>query len=543
MSHATSDDHKTLIVGFDGMDWRYVDRFSTELEHLPELKERGVAAELTSTHPPWTGSAWPSMYTGTSPDHHGVYDFFDYSGCYPDAATVVTRSDVKAPALWNYLTERDVPSLVLNVPVTHPAERIHGVLVPGYLAPEDEPGHPNGIRDDIANAIGEPYTIYSDFETASETDRKVDGYVELIQRRGAAAEYLIESTDWKLAVIQFQKTDAVFHNSDRPDHFERVYATADRALGRILDACSDETNVIVCSDHGMGPVDGYQIHVNQILEELGYITTTTDVGVTGSPKPFRRDDSEDTGIADDVADRMIRVASKAGLSPRAAYRVADRLGVADSIVRAAPDWVRDSVARGVSWDESIAYCRRQTEQGIRINVRGRDPSGVVDPEDYEAIRTEIIDRLTDLRTPDGEPAFEFVCRREELYDGPYTDDACDVLFRTNGMRHAISPKLYGIRYYPLDSYDHRRNGVFVAAGPDIDATADVDRLALTDVAPLAMVLLGHPVPERMTGSVPDELVTTHSASRMPYDTAIDGSTAYTQDQDDVRNRLRDLGYL
>lgn len=525
------------------MDWRYVERFSDDLEYLTSVISDGISTELVSTHPPWTGSAWPSMYTGVPPDYHGVFDFFDYTDCYPSAAETISRSDVKAPALWEYLTERDCRSIVLNLPVTHPAEAIDGVLVPGYLAPEDEPGHPHGIRDEISAAIGSQYSIYSEYETSSDTERKIDGYIDLIDQRAAAAEYLIETTEWDLSIVQFQKTDAVFHNSDAVNHFKRVYMAADRALGRIQAACSDDTNLIVCSDHGIGPVDGYQIHLNQILEDLGYLTSTDAVNSAVTTfKPVSETDSETNRLVSGGISRIADIASKTGVSPSNVHSIADRVGIADSLARIAPDGVRNAFQKGVSWEESKAFCRRQTEQGIRINLRGRDPAGVVPPDEYEDVREAIIRELSALRTPDGNPAFEFVCRREEVYDGPFASDACDILFRTKGMNHAISPKLYGVRFHPLECHDHKRNGIFIADGPDVNTEATIDSLSLTDVAPIAISLLGSPVPERMTGTVPDQLHARESISRARYDVSVEDSS-YEQNQQDVRKRLADLGYL
>ena len=131
------------MLGFDALSWRYLDAF--DLPNFESLIDRGVAAPLESTFPPWTGSAWPSMYTGVDPSHHGVYSFFDVAVGYPDEAGLISRNDVQAPALWNYLTAVDRSSAVLNVPVTHPAEPIDGALVPGYLAPEEA----DVLRDEL----------------------------------------------------------------------------------------------------------------------------------------------------------------------------------------------------------------------------------------------------------------------------------------------------------------------------------------------------------------------------------------------------------
>lgn len=68
----------TVVFAFDGLAFEYIDAFAPDLPPLSALRRRGVDMPLRSTFPPWTGSAWPSMYTGVDPSHHGTYDFFKY---------------------------------------------------------------------------------------------------------------------------------------------------------------------------------------------------------------------------------------------------------------------------------------------------------------------------------------------------------------------------------------------------------------------------------------------------------------------------------
>lgn len=530
-----------LVIGLDGADFRYLDEFSDALPNIGALRDDGLSEPLASIHPPWTGSAWPSMYTGVDPDHHGVYDFFDYTDSYPDESDVVTRKDVRAPAIWDYLTALGRRSVIVNVPVTHPADDLEGVLLPGYLAPADEDGYPPGIRDELSDALGRAYQIYSDHETGEPSSEKIDGYESLIGDRGAAAAYLLENEAWDFAFVQVQKTDTVFHHSSSTEDFRRMYEAADELVGRLVDACEPTANVIVCSDHGMGPVTGHNVYVNEILRERGYIETTADTTANSlvEVKGGNVSDS-DTGRA---VERLVNVGRRIGLTPAAMYRVAQRVGIAETVLRAVPESLVRSVTPGVDWRESEAYCRRASEQGIRINLRGRDPAGVVSPDRYEQLRDEIVELLSDLETTDGQPIFEFVCRREEVYDGPYSERACDVLFRTNDMNHAISGKLYGRTMTPLDTYNHKSTGVFLAAGPDIDSGWSGDGLSLVDVAPVVFSLLREPVPERMTGRVPDGLTSTSVWRRSYGEVTVGDDGDYSQDQSEVTERLSDLGYL
>jgi predicted AlkP superfamily phosphohydrolase/phosphomutase len=480
------------------------------------------------------------MYTGVDPSHHGVFDFFDYEGTYPDEATVVTGRDVHAPSMWEYLTQQELRSIVLNVPVTHPANELVGIQIPGYLAPSDEPGYPPEIREELGDTLGSPYRIYSEYENDDRTETKIEGYKSLIEKRGIAAAHLLETREWDFAFVQVQKTDAVFHNSSSTEHFETIYRTADELVGRLIEASPENLNVILCSDHGMGPVGGYTVYINELLKEAGYIETTT--GRTArSISTVKGEESTETDAQGPIT-QVVSLGRKMGLGPERVYQLAKRFAVSGQLRQLVPDSLEQSLKQGVDWRQSTAYCRRPSEQGIRLNVRGREPEGIVPPESYESVRSEIIEYLSDLTTDSGGPVFDFVCRREEIYDGPYTEQACDILFKTAGMNHKISTALPGIRMTSVETHNHKSNGVFVASGPEINAEWTGTPLSVVDIAPLVFTLLEQPIPERLTGDVPSDL-TALASSHESYDVTSVDEGEYIQDQSEVTDRLRDLGYL
>ncbi|MHB9287994.1 alkaline phosphatase family protein [Halobacteriales archaeon Cl-PHB] len=547
MTHTT----RTLVVGFDALDFEFLDRFADSLANFERLRQRGVEAPLESTHPPWTGSAWPSMYTGTDPSYHGVYDFFVHDG-YPDDARLATRTDVDRPALWNYLTHDGGESVVLNVPVTHPAEDIEGALVPGYLATEDAEGSPTEIRSELSAAIGEPYTIYSRAETASQKDERLAGYLDLIDQRARAARALLTTRPWELGFVQVQKTDTVFHHFDSEQAFRDVYEAADAFLGTVLDAVDGQTNVVVCSDHGIGHKNDYAIYVNEILREHGFVEGTKNgsgselsavkTALTGE-ESSDGGESDSEGLVTRATTAALAGLARSGLSPAGVYDTAQRLGLGQFLDARLPSAIKDATAQTVDWRNSRAYCRSSAELGVRINLEGREPNGVVPQSEYESVRDDLVPLLQEAQTPDGRPAFEQVVRREAVYEGPHADEACDVLFVPNGMNHTIGTKLYGRQFVSMDLYDHEREGVLLAAGPDIDATADVQRASLTDVAPLVMALLDRPVPERMTGRVPAGLVDGPVERRDYGDVPFGTGDATAGREDEVTDRLEDLGYI
>lgn len=545
-----TDGPRTLVLGFDALDGRYLDRFADVTPTLTALRSEGVSAPLDSTDPPWTASAWPSMYTGTDPSHHGVYGFFTYD--YPDDGELVTRNDVDAPAIWNYLSEREIPSVVLNVPVTHPAEPIEGALVPGYLAGEDDPGYPSGIRDDLSAAIGEEYRLYSSGEIVDDPSAKLEGYLDLIDVRKRAAVELLSTREWELAIVQVQKTDAVFHNFDDESAFRAVYEAADDLAAAVLDAVDDRVNVVICSDHGIGPKEGYQIQLNDVLRREGYVKATSDAETVSLADEKHRMLGED-GAADgeDDSSSLVasgvataeRVLSNVGVTPGRVYSLAETVGLEGLLLDVVPDSVRKSAGEGVDWRASKAYCRSPSRLGVRINLDGREPSGTVADEEYGAVRDELIDLLADLETPDGEPAFDQVLPREAVYDGPHLDDAPDVIVRPRAADHVLSTSLYGREFISADVHDHDPTGVFVGHGPGFDHDASLDRISLTDVAPIAMAVLGHPVPRRMTGTVPQEIVSA-PVERGDYGDVSFGTDHVVEDaREEVTDSLADLGYL
>lgn len=514
---------RTVVIGLDGADFRYLDRF--DLPAIDALREHGVAAPLSSTHPPWTASAWPSAYTGVAPAEHGVFGPFTYGGNDPAASRLVSRSDVDAPALWDYCTAAGVPTVTLNVPVTHPAEAIEGALVPGYFAPPGTPGHPEGIRE----RLGEEYRIYP---AAGTDDPDADTFEAAIEARARAAVELLSTVEWRVATVQVQSTDAVVHDCGDEASIRRAYRAADRLVARIRDAVPDGTGIVLCSDHGMGPADGYQICVNELLRDRGFLVGSGDppgVGAGDAPPSIARLSA--AALARAGRSALDRVGVTGGRVPGAVRYLGDAaLGTGTGAVRA---------VEGVDWRRSRAYCRVGSEAGVRINLAGRDPGGVVPESEYEAVRDGVIDALSSLSTPAGGPAFSWVERYEAVAGEAPAGDAPDVVFLP-GERHAASAKLTGRRTVPIDGHDHRPEGVFVVDGGPFDGATAPDGVSVTDLVPVAMASAGLPVPARVDGEVPRGLV--ESASERAY-SGVEYGGGRAGGSESVRRRLDDLGYV
>jgi len=131
--------------------------------------------------------------------------------------------------------------------------------------------------------------------------------------------------------------------------------------------------------------------------------------------------------------------------------VVDRLGLTDLVLDHVPSQAVRAATESVDFERSTAYMRSRTELGVRINLEGREPSGVVPPERYDSVREDLIDELSAARTPDGEPVFQDVVPREVYFDGPYTEDAADVILVPDEFNHHMSSLLSGATFGPVPS--------------------------------------------------------------------------------------------
>ena len=208
-----------------------------------------------------------------------------------------------------------------------------------------------------------------------------------------------------------------------------------------------------------------------------------------------------------------------------------------------------------------------SELGIRINLEGREPQGIVTQDEYEPLRTRLINLFSHLQTPPGDPAFEFVKRREEIYDGPYLNNAPDIVFRPYNMNNVVHTGMYNVQFREVNSYNHDTNGVFIGFGSAfnvnqenknqsykpssvnsgkeniVEYNSSIDPLSLSDIAPIALASAGFDVPTRMVGKVPKNLLH-QPITRSEYEgVQYRNSVGSDESTGNVEDRLADLGYL
>ncbi len=556
MSDISGGSVDTLVVGVDALS-------HDVLSHLPDgttptidaVIAEGASGPLKAQLPPWTPSTWPSIYTGVNPGKHGVYGFLRFEGYDWE---IVDGTDVREHALWELLSREGYRSVVVNVPVTHPPATFDGALIPGYTAPEDPDCHPSDLLAEVREAIGE-YRLYNtQLSEGATREERIDGYEDLTRMRGEAFRYLVERDDPEFGFIQFQQSDTVLHEfPDDEEAPERVYAAIDAEIEQLLDDC-DPTNVVIVSDHGIGPCEGAEFRPNTLFRDRGIAETSASAvkpswsqlatktlrnGEAGSSAAVGNDDSSTaTERSPSVSERALGVAASVGLTSQRIGAVLEALHLDDAVLRVVPNELVRAGAEHVDFPNSRAYMRDRIEMGIRINLAGREPSGTVEPGEYEPFRTELIELLRELRSPDGESVFDAVLPREDVFTGPYVEDAPDIVTVPNSFDVFLSSSVLDEPFgTPREAWNHKLNGIVAVSGPGVPAT-ELTGAHMLDVAPSVLSLLGAPVSDRMDGSA---LPVIEESGRVTYPEYEDRDTSSleTAPSDEVEDRLSNLGYL
>jgi len=177
-------------------------------------------------------------------------------------------------------------------------------------------------------------------------------------------------------------------------------------------------------------------------------------------------------------------------------RVAQILEQAGLLKRA--DATDNSRAPKVLMSETMALPQRSCY--IYLNVKGRDPDGIVDPADYEKVRDQVIAALYDYVEPNtGKKPFSLILRKEDArMIGLYGDRIGDVIYAVRGEFMGQHGCLLTTAEYGIGSL----KPLFIMIGPNIKKGVTLERNAwLTDLVPTICYLMGIPLPMDAEGAI------------------------------------------
>jgi predicted AlkP superfamily phosphohydrolase/phosphomutase len=543
---------KVFLLGLDGATWRLLDVLMERglMPNLKALVESGASGPLNSTIPYVTPVAWTSLLTGTKPGKHCI---FGYTVTENREGVVLSflanRTRMKAPTVMDMYCQLRRRMISLNMPMTYPPREEDGIITSGMMTPSSEGRffYPLDLMDEL-KARGIDYKIDIRLEAGDESDleERLQAYLaddaaaffadlkKVTKAREETVLYLMADKEWDLFQVNFISMDRIQHylwrevtregDSAVKQRAYEHYAYVDSIIGRIVEGIKGRATLVICSDHGFGNVHG-NFYPTVWLKNLGYYS---EVAERQTPWLLLKSVLKKLGISR----RLRRALEKSDKS------------LAKKLI-----YVGTSK---VDWKRTKAYA--YVTNGLRINVRGRDQFGIVEPgAELEAFRKELEQKLMGLEDGSGEKIMKAVHFVDALYGVSGLEEAPDLFFEFDDDHFYTA--YYHINQAPgiLDGGyswrqgDHRRDGIFLVAGegviPGKKLAADIE-----DILPTIFYMQDLPQSDWFDGRVLEEIFSSDYASARKSPSARHyepGSVEAPdeEDSDEVVDRLKGLGYI
>jgi predicted AlkP superfamily phosphohydrolase/phosphomutase len=553
---------RVAAIAVDAGEWWYLERLLAEgrMPNLARLRDRSARWDLRSPLAYRSELVWARFLTGREPidtKDWAVSITFD-----PDTYDIGLNTASTERPFFAFGPGTEVVALDLIHSST--AEDVEGaqVVAWGSHSPQwPRASRPVGLLTEIDERFGTNPAFGNDFDYGWHDPAFIDALTEACRvggdRRVDIARWLLdEHPDWQLFLTCFAEMHSLGHHlwhgvDDRhPLHgtaptselagrrMDEGLADLDAALGRLLDGFDDDTAVLLFAMHGFQPADDLVSTV--LLPELlqrhhlgrraGLLRDPDQAAWRAAgcppvvPPPDRR-------IGEVLVDRFadnprqrVRRALRGALPDAAFERVRRALGGAPltplaAMDRPTPPEVReltpeaiDAVRKPPTYEVAYWYRRHWprmpwfalpsfADGHIRVNLRGREASGLVAKEDYAATLDEIeafLGACRDART--GAPILADVLRlREADPMDPEGPDA-DLLVIFEGAPDAVEhPTVGTVGPFPhLRTAHHSPDGFALLAAPGV-APGDRGSRPSEDLTPTVLRLLGKDVPAGMRG--------------------------------------------
>ncbi len=437
---------RLLVMGVDGATFDVIDPMiaAGELPAFEALEARGSRAVLRSMEPMFSPLLWTTMAAGKPPTEHGIHGFH------------VHAVDCRVPRFWDIADSEGLGVGIYKWLVTWPPREVDGFIVPGWLAPSAEtwPVDLSFVKElELANRL------------KRRTVRQSRSNVELVAVglfRGLRFGTVLDA--------------ALFTLSDKL-----------RPVGE------EDRDVILQLLRGRIDRDVFTWSLATYQPELA---TFTYYATDGLAHLFWREFQPE--LFDDADPE--RVERYGGAIP-SAYRQADAiLGEITGMLgeQARVLVVSDHGFQPLQAEGGKAFFAPLTE---RLQARMREAVGAVDISKLGIkLNVGLVDDalsydaaaawLEGLLDEDGEPFF----RVEPVPDNPravgltLVDEDVTAERIAGGTVGGEPLKLY-VKLTDAYSGEHRSDGIFYAAGPDIPQRRRLPEASLLDIAPTVLAML------------------------------------------------------
>ncbi len=452
---------KVLVIGLDCATPQLVfERWQDDLPNLRRLMEGGVYGELESTIPPITVPAWMSMMTSKNPGRLGFYGFRNRADYSYDRMRIASSKAVVEDTVWDILSREGGRVVLVGVPQTYPVKPINGHIITSFLTPstKSQYTYPAELREEVEALVGEYKLDVENFRTEDKDDLLRQIY-EMTEKRFKVVRHLLREKEWDFFMLVEMGVDRIHHGfwkffdpghwkyeagSPYQDAIKDYYQYLDREIGQILGALDEDTAVLVVSDHGAKHMEG-GICINEWLKQEGYLTL--------------REEPQDIVPLEKVE---------------------------------------------IDWDRTVAWGAGGYYGRLFLNVRGREPRGIIPAAEYESVRDELVEKLSQITDENGVNIGTVAYKPQDVYGECRNVPPDLMVYFGNLFWRSVGSMGHGdtrTRENDIgpDDANHSQQGIFIMYDPRWQGRGKVDGLHVMDVGPTLLDLFGLPIPEDMQG--------------------------------------------
>jgi predicted AlkP superfamily phosphohydrolase/phosphomutase len=485
---------KVIVFGLDGGTWNLLKPMIKrgELSTFKKLIKEGAWGKLKSTYPPVTMPAWPAMLMSKKPEKLNIYEFLRRSD--KNYGISINKVDYSG-AIWKILKIHDKKSYIINIPLTQLPndEDFEGIFIIGPILNFGK--ITNSLR--IKKLI-KKYRYLIDTPLYEKKSEK--NYIRKIISRSRNQIKLVKdllNEDWDLFFYVNYFTDTISHyfwkniDSKYPYHIEdKEIVSLIKSFYKIIDEflsflIGKGDYVFIVSDHGFGPLF-YEVNLNKWLASEGLLryhkVPTTSV------------------LNKSYNNLLLRLKSFFS------YEILSRFHKMISNIlklytrRTIYFENKDHYLKNIDYKKSKAYSMHYG--GININLKGREPYGMVEDVDFDFLRQKIIKNITKLRDPEGRLIIKKAWKVEELYNNPDPRIFPDIVLQFKNFNYLNRVTLTkNDKIFEKKSFSgcHEQDGIIIAYGKGIKKNFEVNGAEIYDLLPTLLHILSIPIPNDIDG--------------------------------------------
>jgi len=504
--------NRVVVIGIDGATWRILLPLVRKgvMPNIKKAIDLGFSCVLDSTIPPITGPAWMSLITGLGPGKTGVFDFlvrrkFEYD-LHP-----ISAKDYRGKAIWDQLCHEGLRVGLMNIPMLFPPYPVNGFMISGMgSVVEEKITYPKDLKDEIIRVTPgykvfirydqekylDEYLLLSDLQDVLANRIKLT--LHLLQNKEADFFMsIIQSTDWLQHKFwrHMDKNHPLYDPSESPEFarmIDKFWSQLDKGIGDVLDLLDGKANLFIVSDHGFGSQVGV-FDLSTWMIDNGFMRLKKNT--LSKPTEFMREILTKKGPKMNFLRKYI---------PATASRyLFEKIKVG---------YQYSHIMELIDFTKTPAFVLGHTigTGGIYLNIKGREPNGLLDWSAAMDLRDELIKKLSHSieETYDGSIC---IYKSEEIYSGPEAKYSPDIIFGINDWSCYITENKPSGNVFVRDSYapgitgSHRSDGILIALGPDIRC-GGIERASILDVVPTIAELYCLNSPKDYDGRVLVEMI-------------------------------------